>query len=381
MRLAIVASHVIQYQDPFFRRLAAEPDVDVTVLYCSRVGAEVFRDEDMKTSLQWNLELLRGYRYRFLRRVGALNPGLATAIAFGHYDAVLFMLGWGPPSSWIGFAAAVLTRTPFLLFGDSSFVPDERGLGAKLRATILRTLFRLASGFMISGKLNADYYRHYGADDRKFFPLPWAIDNDRFASAAGFEPGERDALRERYGIGRDAVAFLFSGKLIPRKDPLALLQAFERMRHRQRAAIVFMGDGELRGDLERYAREHSLPDTHLLGFVNQSEIPKHYAMCDAFVLPSHFDPRATVVNEAMACGLPVLITDRCGPYADIARQGENAFVFTPGDVDALRDALDKLAGDDALRVRMGRRSREIIANWSYDEGVAGVKEALAWLKR
>jgi glycosyltransferase involved in cell wall biosynthesis len=161
---------------------------------------------------------------------------------------------------------------------------------------------------------------------------------------------------------------------------MALLRAFERMRRRERAALVFMGDGVLRAELEAYVHDAGLRDVHFLGFVNQSEIPRLYAMCDALVLPSHFDPRATVVNEAMACGLPVVITDRCGPYADIARHGDNAFVFRPEDVDALRDALDALASDDALRLRMGQRSREIIATWSYDEGVAGVKEALRWLK-
>jgi glycosyltransferase involved in cell wall biosynthesis len=380
-RIAIVASHVIQYQDPFFRRLAADPELDVTVLYCSREGADVYRDVDMGTSLRWDLDLLRGYRYTFLRRVGPFNPGLVPAIAFGRYDAVLFMLGWGPPTAWLGFAAAIATRTPLLMFGDSSFVPDERGVRAALRRGVLRALFRLTSAFLISGKRNAGYYEHYGADRRSFFPLPWAIDNERFADASRLAPGERDALRDRYGIRRDAVVFLDSGKLIARKDPLALVRAFAAMRHRDRAALVFLGDGVLRPELESFIRAHDLRDVHLPGFVNQTEIPKLYAMSDALVLPSHFDPRATVINEAMACGLPVVITDRCGPFADIAQHGDNAFVFAPGDVDALRDALDTLASDDALRRRTGERSRAIIATWSYAEGVAGVKEALQWLKR
>jgi len=85
MRLAIVASHVIQYQDPFFRLLAEEPDVDLTVLYCSRQGAETYRDEDMKTTLAWDIDLLQGYRHPFLRNLARdnnagytrlINPGI-----------------------------------------------------------------------------------------------------------------------------------------------------------------------------------------------------------------------------------------------------------------------------------------------------------------
>src|SRR5205085_2815005 len=137
-----------------------------------------------------------------------------------------------------------------------SFPPPEKSFRAKVRAALLHRLFALASGFMVSGSLNAAYYRHYGADDRRFFLLPWAVDNERFATEARLTANERAALRARYGIRRDSVLILFSAKLVPRKDPMTLLRAFERMAHRGRASLVFMGDGELREPLERYAREH-----------------------------------------------------------------------------------------------------------------------------
>ena len=228
---------------------------------------------------------------------------------------------------------------------------------------------------MISGTFNADDYQHYGADERRFFPMPWAIDNDRFSAAGHLQPGEREALRARHGIAPGKMAALFSGKLIERKDPRTLLAAFASMRHRDRAALVFMGDGALRPELERIVKENAIPDVHFIGFVNQTEIPKHYAMADVFVLPSEFDPRATVVNEAMVSGLPVVITDRCGPAGDIARDGDNAFVMKFGDRDALREILDRLAADPDLRRRMGQRSREIIAPWNYEAGVEGLRQA------
>jgi glycosyltransferase involved in cell wall biosynthesis len=383
-RLAIVASHVIQYQDPFFRRLAAEPELDVTVLFLSPHGAQTYRDADMATTLRWDIELLQGYRHRFLRNLAPatsgwfrhINPGIVRALRRDRYDAVLFMNGWGSFSSLLGIATCIVKGIPFFLYGDSSFVPPETTLRAKLRARLARLLFRRTSAFLISGAWNADYYRHYGADAGRFFPMPWAIDNERFRRAAAMTAEERQALRASYGIAPEAMAVLYSGKLIPRKDPMTLLQAFERMRHRADAAIVFVGDGELREPLERYAREHGFAGAvRFTGFVNQSDIPKHYAMCDAFVLPSTFDPRATVVNEAMACGLPVVITDRCGPAGDIVRHGENGFVFAPGDAAALAAQLDLLAGR-AVRERMGEKSLEIIAGWDYESGVEGVKGAM-----
>jgi glycosyltransferase involved in cell wall biosynthesis len=401
-RVAIVASHVIQYQDPFFRLLAAEPDIDLTVLYCSPAGAEVYRDIDMKTTLRWDIEMLSGYRYRVLRNFGfgdgytrLINPGIVPALLRGKYDMVLFMLGWGSLTAMLGILACRAARIPFFLYGDSSFPPPEDSAARSIRAGFLRTLFGVTTGFMVSGALNAGYYRHYGADPRRFFLLPWAVDNERFAAACRFAPGERDALRDRLGIARDAVVFVFSAKLVERKDPMTLLRAFDAMRHRSRAALLFLGDGLLREPLEAFVRERmpawrpasagrvpAEAGTHTVfaGFVNQTDLPKYYGLSDVFVLPSTYEPRGAVINEAMACGLPVIVTDRCGSIGDIVLDGDNAFVYPAGDAATLARAMDRLVEDGALRSRMAQRSHEIIGRWSFARGVEGVKDALRWLE-
>jgi glycosyltransferase involved in cell wall biosynthesis len=384
-RVALVASHVIQYQAPFFRLLAAESELDLDVIFCSTDGAEVYRDAEMQTTFRWDLDLLGGYRHRFLRNFGfgegytrLINPGIVPTLLFGRYDAVIFFLGWGTISSLLGIAASRLRGLPILMFGDSSFPPPETTFASRLRAGFLRTIVGLTDQFLVSGVLNADYYRHYGADDSRFHLVPWAIDNARFVEGSRFAPGEREAMRARFDIGDDDLAIVFSAKFLPRKDPMTLLRAVDAMQHRDRAAVIFLGNGELREQMESFARDHYLR-VHFAGFVNQTDLPKHYAMADVFVLPSLDDPRATVVNEAMASGLPVIITDRCGPIGDIVQHGDNGFVFAPGDVRALARHLDALVRPERgreLRARMARRSREIIATWDYSRGVQGVLEAL-----
>jgi glycosyltransferase involved in cell wall biosynthesis len=376
-RVALIASHVIQYQDPFFRRLAAEKDLDLTVFYCSRAGAEPYVDPEMQTELRWNLEMLSGYRHVFLRNFGfgqrysrLINPGIVPAIVRGRFDAVLFTLGWGTMTSLLALAACRLSGTPILLFGDSSFPPPEDSLARKARALFLRTLFRLPTAFMVSGVLNAEYYRHYGADPSRFFALPFAIDNDRFAAAGTLRPGERDALRSRLGLDPRQFVIVFSGKLVGRKSPATILEAMRLMRHRAETAALFIGHGELRSDLEAYAREHGL-NAAFAGFVNQLELPKHYALGDVFVLPSTYEPRGLVVNEAMAVGLPVIASDRVGAIGDLVRE-----VFPAGDAAELARQLDALIDDPARLDAMRAWSREKIATWSYDAGVAGVLEAL-----
>ena len=158
-RLAIVASHVIQYQDPLFRLIDAEPDIDLTVLYCSRHGLESFRDADMATTLSWDIDLL-GYAHRFLWNASRdlnrgfwrlVNPGIVPALVRGRYDAVIFMTGWGSFTALLGMATCRLFRIPFFLYGDSSFPPAEDTVKRQIRAGLMRMLFAMTTGFMVSG--------------------------------------------------------------------------------------------------------------------------------------------------------------------------------------------------------------------------------------
>src|SRR5207253_516440 len=132
----------------------------------------------------------------------------------------------------------------------------------------------------------------------------------------------------------------------------------------------------LRASLEQVVRDETLRGVHFTGFVNQSELPKHYAMCDLFALPSTFEPRGLVANEAAACGLPLIVSNRCGCIGDVAQPGENAFIHPAGDAVALASVLHRLVADATLRARMGERSRAIISEWSFERAVAGVQAML-----
>ena len=277
-RFGIVASHVIQYYGPLFQRLASHPAIDLTVLYCSRRGAEPYLDHDLGVRLKWDLPLLEGYSYEFLRNLAPtergffrlVNPGVFRALQRRDFDAVL-VNGWGTFSMWLTYLSCLVLRIPYFVYGDNVFVIERRGIAGWLRRRILRSLFSRAGGFLLQGIMNGDFYAHYGADRRKFFLMPYAIDNDRFYRASRLTRDERRQGRADLGIAEDRVVLLFSGKLIERKNPLHLLQAVERMRNRERVAVLFMGDGRERNALETYARARGLTDVHFLGFVNQTE--------------------------------------------------------------------------------------------------------------
>lgn len=388
-RLAILISHPVQYFAPLFRRLAQQPEIDLTVLYCSLHGARMVSDPGFGISFAWDVPLLGGYRHKELKNFwrgqpkgffGYINPGVIKHLRTGGYDAVI-VFGWGSLATWLAFAGCRLAGIPWMLYGDtiSLYEADYRWPKRELRSMLLRTLFKATSAFLISGAFNRQFYEQHGVSSDKCFDVPLSVDVEHFSRRAEEAKLRQQELRSELGIPPDEVIFLFVGKLVRWKRPQDLLEVLKRLRlSTPNIAVAFVGEGELRPSLEAQTVKLGLDSVHFLGFRNQSELPQMYAIADAFVLPSSSDRKPLVVNEAMACGLPVIVSDRTGVWGpgDIVRDGENGFVYPCGDMDALAEAVRKLAADPDLRHRMGKRSAEIIQNFDYEKCVDGILAAL-----
>jgi len=387
-KLAILTTHVIQYQDPLFKKVARHPEIDLTVFFCSKKGASYYRDHDMKMNLKWDVDLLKGYRYKILRNyspfkfydgfLSYFNPGLIRELKQGNYDGIIMMIGWSRLTSWLGFLGCRMYGVSYFIYGDSAFIRDGSFLRREVKKLILKELFKKAAGFMITGTMNAEFYKYYEGDNQRYFSMPWAIDNERFMKACEVPKEKKEDLRKQCGIAKDKITIIYSGKLIKRKNPLHLLQAFEMMNQKEKIEIVYVGEGSERKILESYVKEKKIRGVHFLGFINQSKLPEIYNISNIFVLPSSYDPRGTVTNEAMACGLPVIISDRVGIYGegDIVRSGENGYVYRDGNINELARLLDQLTENDKLRTVMGKKSLEIISEWNYEKDVEGILKAL-----
>jgi glycosyltransferase involved in cell wall biosynthesis len=388
-RLGVLISHPIQYFAPLFRRLAQRPELDLDVLYCSSQGVGPYDDPGFKARITWDTPLLDGYPYQFMRnywpgRLGGffsrLNPGIVKKIHAGGYDAVL-VFGWAGLTNWLAFAACGLSGVPWMLYGDSSrpYESEKGRLKARVKKLVLSCLFRKTAAFLLTGAFNQEFYNSYGVDLCRCFPVPLAVDNDFFSRASDEAKTHKDAIRARYGIPRETVLLLFVGKLTPRKRPQDLLAVFERVQPSvPELGVAFVGDGELRVKLEGEVARRGLTGFFFMGFRNQRELPLLYAMADIFALPSEDDPKPLVTNEAMACGLPVVVSDRTGVWGpgDIVRHDDNGFVYPAADVHALSKLVLRLASDPILRSKMGTRSREIIRDFSYEQCVDGILRAL-----
>ncbi|MGE0152324.1 MAG: glycosyltransferase family 4 protein [Reyranellaceae bacterium] len=386
VRLAYLVTHPIQYQAPLLRRIAAEPDIELTALFEDDFSTRQHVDSGFGRAIAWDVKLLDGYRHRFLRPLRAaaahgqpsfwwpLSADLANALRTGDFDA-LWVHGY---SSANHLAALMLARR----YGMQTLLRDETTADAQPRSALRRLgkraafalLDRLVDTFLATGTANARHLMELGIAPTKLITMPYAVDNAAFARrSAAVDPA---AVRARYGIAPGQPLLLFSAKLIARKRPQDLLRAVAELRRQGKAkpALVFAGDGDLMAPLQREAQELGLPDTHFPGFRSQAELAELYATADVLVLPSERETWGLVVNEAMCAGCAIIASNRVGAAADLVR--DNGALYPVGDIADLAAALDAVLGDPDNLQRMRRRSREIVAQWSFEQDVQALRLAL-----
>ena len=384
-RLAVLVSHPIQYQAPLFRKLATHPQIDLMVYFCSDYGVTERLDPGFGISFKWDIPLLDGYAYTFLQNYASrplpnaplgllLCPGIWRELKTGKYDAVVVHMEYTSVQIWITYLAAWLTGTPVLFRGETVLRFGHSPAKRLAKGTLLRFLFNRTAAFLTIGTKSAEFYRYYGVPRERLFHTPYAVDNAFFMQALQNLDGERGSVREELGLTEDTPIILYASKLTDRKRPMDLLQAFERLK--SRAALIFVGDGKLRQPMERWAKERGVNAVHFLGFKNQTELPRYYAASDLFVLPSSYEPWGLVVNEAMCLGLPIITTSDVAAAWDLVRHGENGFVYSTGDLEALAHHIDDVLASPDKRRAMGRRSVEMIHPWNHDACVEGMLRAL-----
>jgi glycosyltransferase involved in cell wall biosynthesis len=382
-RLAIVSSHPIQYNAPAFRTLASDPRLAIKVFYgWEGPGRSV--DPEFGHPVQWDIPLLEGYEHVFVRNVsrdpgthrfgGLKNPGMVGDIENWKPDVIL-VYGWSFDSH-LRVMRAFKGTVPILFRGDSTLLGDRSATKRFARRAFLRWVFDRVDLALYVGKRNKEYYLEMGLDESQLVWAPHAVDNDRFEDEAGVNEAAAAALRPKLGIDRNDIVFLFAGKLIKRKDPFTLLNAFMRLNRAQmsrRAHLVFAGEGELRTELEAAARGRD--DIHFLGFQNQSVMPVVYRLGDVMVLPSLIDTWGLAVNESMACSRPVIVSDLVGCAPDLVCGEEVGEVFPNSDTERLANILRAMATEPERIREMGAAARRLIDSWSIRAYADTVSEA------
>jgi len=364
------------------------------VYFCWDFGVkESTYDSGFGRKIKWDIPLLDGYRFKFLKNFssnpgsgkwyGEINPGIISEVWRGEYDAILIH-GWNCLTKWLAFLVSFLSKTPVFLRGDNPSNQEslKSSFKIKIKKLILGNLFKNISIFLYVGEENKKFFKYYGVSENKLIFCPHAIDNERFLKEAEKIKPNKNEFKKEIGLNKDQTVILFTGKLIEKKHPFDLLKAYQRAANNSsKVALVFVGDGALRPELEKYAKEHNLKNVHFVGFKNQTELPKYYTLADIFILPSGLgETWGLVVNEAMCFGLPIIVSDLVGCGPDLVKYGENGYIFPVRDIKKLTEYLLDLIQNPQKRKKFGKKSFEIIQNYSYEKGIEGILKAFSLLR-
>jgi len=382
-RLAIITTHPIQYYAPVFSLLHQQKKIEVKVFYTWGAASVEKHDPGFGKKVSWDIPLLQGYPYQFQKNTarkpgshrfwGIVNPELIREINDWKADALL-VYGWAYQSH-LKVLRYFKGKIPVFFRGDSTLLDKKTGIKNSIKSILLRWVYRHVDHAFYVGKNSKAYFKRFGLKDKQLTFAPHAIDNDRFAEDRSAEAA---ALRKKLRIEPEEILILFAGKLELKKNAVLLLHAFEAL-DQQNTHLLFVGNGPLEKELK--AKKEALKTVskiHFLDFQNQLQMPVLYQSCNLFCLPS-CGPGETwglAVNEAMACGKAVLVSNKVGCAADLVFEGKNGSVFQSGNAADLVDKLQNLCQDKSRLKEYGSASAEIIKSWNFKNAVEAMQEKI-----
>jgi glycosyltransferase involved in cell wall biosynthesis len=372
-RLVILTEIIAPYRIPVFNSLARHEEIDLHVIFLAQTNPDerqwlVYADE-----IRFSYQVLPSWRMKLANYGLLVNLNVSEALKRADPEVVLCG-GYNYPAAWQAQRWARQHGVAFLLWCEST-ANDQRA-GHVVIESLKRNFLAKCDAFVVPGDSARRYVEQMQCSGKRIFVAPNAVDNDLFASRA--QAARANANRLRGKLGLPARYFLFVGRLLKSKGVFDLLEAYASLGEalRSEVGLVFAGDGSLRAQLE--SRAHSIfpGAVHFAGFVQRDDLPAYYALADSLVFPTHSDTWGMVVNESMACGVPVICSEVAGCAANLVQT--NGRLVPSHSVTHLTAAMKEVALDAALRERMATESRRIIQNYSPEFCARGIaRSALA----
>jgi len=278
--------------------------------------------------------------------------------------SILIIAGYAYPAFRTAASWAKKQQIKTILLSDSQEIDQPRNfLKETLKGFWIRQTYDAA---FVAGASAAFYLTRLGFPSHKIWRGYDVVDNNYFVSKA--QMTQETAQQQRKTLGLPSNYFLFVGRFASEKNLHHLLQAYHyycQQIEQPAWSLVMLGSGELEEDLKTTAMDLELDQVFWLGFKQIEELPIYYALASALILPSLSEPWGLVVNEAMACGLPILISERCGSLYDLVFPGINGSIFNPLDPESIAYSMINLTQQsENTRYEMGKNSQNIIANYT-----------------
>ena len=375
--IAVVSPEPTPYRSPLFDRIAASPDVDLTVIYAAATVA----GRTWTVEPQHRAVFLRGVRVpgagRLLHHDYPVTPGVWGALTRARPRCVV-VSGWSTFAAQAAVAWCRAHRVSYLLIVESHDEGPRAGWRRTVKRAVVPPIVRRAAAVLVTGTLARESMLAHGAPPNRIWVFANTIDVEEWAARAKVLAPRRAELRSAFGVGEEDVLVLSVARLAPEKGHETLVRAVAATED-TRLVLVLAGAGPERARLEELARSVGVRLV-LAGELPHERVIEAYVAADVFALLSEREPWGVVVNEAAACALPLVLSERVGAAPDLLRCGENGALVAAGDVEAAAAALRRLASNPEERAHAGCRSRELVAAWGYrpsvDAFLAAVRAAV-----
>ncbi len=370
----VLTEIIAPYRIPLFNALAARDDLDPHIIFLSETDPTLRQWHVYKDEIKFSYEVLPAWRRRLGHYNMLVNRGVGAALRRVPPAAVVCG-GYSYLASWQAALWASRNHVPLLLWSEST---DQDRRRKHTAVEFLKKRFRrMCRAFVAAGKSSRDYLLVLGAPEGSIFIAPDAVDVQFFSRLADSARECAAEVRVRHGL--PPRYFLCAGRLVREKGVLDLLSAYAELDEEMRSQIglVFVGDGPLREVLRERATGIHPGSVKFCGWVHREQLPEIYALADALVFPTHSDPWGLVVNEAMACGLPIIASEVAGCVPDLVENAWNGFVVPARNPEELTRAMQTLCHPD-LAAQMGACSVGRIQGYTPAACAAGFAEAVAF---
>jgi glycosyltransferase involved in cell wall biosynthesis len=325
------------------------------------VDLHVFFISEIESDRAWQI-WPKNYSYKF-------HLIKKTKYIFNRYNLIklltekpdiIVISGYNNPINLLMLFRALLFKIPFIYWTEGIHEPNSL-LGLITRP--LRVLFvKKARAIIVPGKISKKYVFSLGADFSKIIIASNIIDNKLFFDISNKYLNKKEEIKEQLGL-KNKLVILYVGQLIKRKGVKYLLYAYEKLKNKNNIALILIGSGDQEKNLKLIANSISIKNFRIfLAGMSMDELIKFYSISDIFVLPTLEDIWGFVINEAMACKLPIISTNKSQAAQEMILPGENGYIIKAENVEELSKVLDEIIINPELRLKMGELSKEILNN-------------------
>lgn len=375
LKIALIHNIIAPYRIPLFEELAAHPSIDLTVYFCSETHKN--RKWNVLRDVNFHYEILPGILFQPGSITININPVIISKIKHGQFDVVIIG-GCADITCQLAYYQSKFLNIPVILWSEANECAVSN-LG-KIFSPFTKYIIKKADAIINPGILAKMYSIKNGANDKKIFLAPNTINNQQYFEKSDLFRNNKEFFKEKNDLKR--LIIIFVGQIIDRKGIQYLISSFEKLVEIQKdISLIIVGDGERKAEIQSYCSKNNIQNVHFTGWVDEEKKIRLYSISDIFVLPTLSDLAPLVLNEAMACSLPIIITSKTGNAPDFVKNGENGYIVEPKDVDQLTDAISRIILENSDN-HMGKRSREIIeTNITIERSVAGFIEAINYVRK